>query len=392
MVLFLNTKKKILITGSRAPVGLHLARLLNDLDHSIYTAESISRHLSKKSNAIEKNFLIPKPNDDYEGFISSLIKIIDEYNIDLIIPTSEETFHIAKSKSKLEKYCTVFTDDISKLEMLHNKWKFIQEFKKQGFLVPETWFFSSYKELSVFVNQLDDNYKFVLKPVYSRFASNTHILRKKDGLPSIEISDKKTWVLQEFIEGIQYCTYSIVHKGKIVAYTAYPTLYTAGLGANIYFKYEENQAIFNIADKFIKEIDFTGQISFDFIQTKDGKIYPLECNPRAISGLHLFSKESDIDKAFLDPNSELILPKQDNQSMLGSAMIIYGFLNGYIFKNFKDWIKVIKFSKDAIFSQKDIKPYFYQFVVIIDLFYRSLKHNKSLLEMTTEDIEWEGKE
>lgn len=380
--------RNILITGGRAPATLHLCRLLKKAGYNIYAAESIKSHLCKYSNSIKNNFYVPSPNDDYDGYINSLIEIIKNNEIDFVIPTCEELFHISKSKSKLEEFCIVFTDDFYKLNKLHNKFEFINCFKSYGFNVPSTWRLTSYDHLKKLVNSFDVDRKFVLKPVYSRFASQVQFIKIGRKFPKIYINEDFPWILQEFIDGIQYCTYSIAHKGKLTAHTTYPTRFTAGIGANIYFEDIKQSAIFNIIKTFVSKENFTGQIAFDFILTKEGIPYVLECNPRATSGLHLFNFEDHLEVAFFNTKDNLLIPKASKPYCLKLAMFIYGFKNGYVFK--KDWFKAITNSRDVVFDKDDIKPFFGQFAATFYLLYKSLILHKTVLETTTIDIEMGG--
>ncbi len=37
---------------------------------------------------------------------------------------------------------------------------------------------------------------------------------------------------------------------------------------------------------FVEPLELTGQVSFDFIQAADGRVYAIECNPRDPLGHH----------------------------------------------------------------------------------------------------------
>lgn len=380
--------KNILVTGCRSPVALHLCRLLKKAGYNIYTAESLKNHICKYSNSVINNFYVPSPNDNYHGYIDALIEIIKTNAIDFIIPTCEEIFHIAKSKKRLEEFCIVFAEDISELNKLHNKFEFINCFKSYELDAPSTWLLSSYEDFKKIVTNFDVNRKFVLKPVYSRFASKVYFIKIGENLPNIHITENYPWVLQEFIEGLQYCTYSIAHKGKLIAHTTYPTKFTAGLGANIYFEHIDQNRIFNIINTFVLKESFTGQIAFDFIMTAEGIPYVLECNPRATSGLHLFSTEDHIENAFFNISKVLLIPVNSKSCCLKLAMLIYGIKAGYIFK--KDWFKAMASSKDVIFSKSDIKPFLGQFIAASYMLYKSLILHKTITEVTTIDIEMGG--
>jgi glutathione synthase/RimK-type ligase-like ATP-grasp enzyme len=379
------------VTGGRSPVALHLSRLLYGNGHTIYVAESEPYHLSKKSKVIQKSFIVPKPNDNHIHYIQALIQICKSHSIDVIIPTCEELFHIAKAKEEFEhQHISVFCDDIDKLRLLHNKFTFNQFLKEQGYLYPETYEFTTFDSLKEHLNGTSSQKK-VLKAVYSRFASGVYFVGQQEELPNIEVSKENPWILQKYIEGIQYCSYSIAVKGKLIAHTCYPTLYTAGLGANVYFKHVNKPKIEEFVERIVKELNFTGQIAFDFMRDSKGDFYPIECNPRATSGLHLFDGNEGFCSVFLEKKiQEKVKPIGDKAFKLGLPMLMYGFSEGFLFRQPRLFMKEFFHSKDAIYSTKDKKPYFYQGVIFLVMVARKIKSGKGLTELTTTDIEWSG--
>ena len=90
------------------------------------------------------------------------------------------------------------------------------------------------------------------------------------------------WVAQEYISGQQYHTYSICHNGYITAHATYPSTFTAKRNTAIVFQHVDHPAIFKWVKTFVEKNQYTGQIGFDFIETQDGQLSALECNPRAI--------------------------------------------------------------------------------------------------------------
>ena len=102
---------------------------------------------------------------------------------------------------------------------------------------------------------------------------------------------------------------------------------------------------------------FTGQIAFDFIQSHDGQIYALECNPRATSGVHLLASHPKFAEAFLNPNMDCITPTGDDSSMLATAMLVYGLPRALKQKRLAQWVKTFFTSDDVILDFKDPMPF-----------------------------------
>lgn len=381
--------KNILFTGGRAPATLDLVRLFHKKKYNVFIAETFKHNITGSSKYVKKNIVIPSPAIETEDFIQGIIDTIIEYKIDLLIPTCEDIFYISKNLDKIQKYCPVFTSDINILTKLHSKYKFINLLEKINIDHPETKLFTDIESLEQEINLME---QFVLKPEYSRFASSViindkEIIKKKN----INISTDNSWVLQEYIKGKSYCSYSVAKNGELMAHSVYPGVYCIDKGATIHFKYEDIPEIEEIVKKIIKDLNYTGQIAFDFIKSeKNGKYYPIECNPRATSGIHLFYE--NLVEAFIDDkNKNVIYPDKDNKRMVALAMLIFIPPHFKNFKEIKDFIKDFSASKDVVFNIKDIKPFIEQFKQLRFYSKMSKKYNVSLTEAIMIDMEWNGK-
>jgi predicted ATP-grasp superfamily ATP-dependent carboligase len=376
----------ILLTGGRAPAALELARAFHRAGHTVFMAESLRGHLSQPSAAIKANFVVPAPRQEQDAFVVALKNIIEQNQIDLLIPTCEEVFHVAMRREEFP--CTVFTESIQKLDLLHNKWKFIVNAADHGLSVPESMLITSMDGLLHAYAQWKE---LVLKPIYSRFASRTLIRPQLRELSStLTFHSNAAWVAQGYLQGTEICSYSICHNGKITAHTAYPSTFTAGQGAAIVFEHMDHPAIFQWVKTFVARNHFTGQIAFDFIQTSSGQVFALECNPRATSGVHLLASHPQFVEAFLNPHLDCITPIDGSSHMLSLAMLIYELPAALKQNTIKQWLKTFLTSDDVVLDYSDPLPFLLQFRSL--LFYLNLARKKGIspLEASTFDIEWNG--
>ncbi|BAZ42759.1 hypothetical protein NIES4101_87290 [Calothrix sp. NIES-4101] len=387
--------KNILLTGGRAPVTLELARFFAVAGYQVFVADSIKHHLCTNSRYVLKNFLVPQPRYNPTDYIRALLEIVKQEHIHLLIPTCEEIFYISHGLAELNKYCQVFAEPIHILNKLHNKWEFICQVKKIELVTPQTWLVKSKEDIFDILQSSNSFHKLILKPVYSRFASNIHILSPENyqlsvkAIEKIKISENKSWVLQEFIPGKHYSSYSIVHQGKITAHAVYPTVFTAGKGSCIYFEAVNHPQILQWVKRFVESLEFTGQIAFDFIETND-ILYPLECNPRAISAIHIFQVSDKLETAFLNTTSEIIQPQIHQKAMISMAMLIYGLPDAIRYHQLRQWLMIFFSTEDVIFRLSDIMPFFSIFIVLWQSLLMSFKTGLSLIQVSTQDIEWDG--
>ena len=379
----------ILLTGGRAPVTLDLARAFHRAGHVVYVAESLRGHLTEPSAAIKAHFEVPAPRQEPEAFLAALQSIIEAYQIELLIPTCEEVFHIAKGLNTLP--CRVFTERLARLDGYHNKWKFVVKAGECDLRVPE----------SMLVTRQDDLlYAYahwrglVLKPVYSRFAARTLILPPlKDAMATLtfdSLTNQEPWIAQEYIEGEQFCSYSVCQNGRILAHAVYPTAFTAGQGATIAFQSVQHDAIYEWVRTFVEHYKVTGQMAFDFVQTADGNVVALECNPRATSGAHLLTSNPRFVESFFNSELECITPYEGTSRMLGTAMLTYGLPASLFNGRFGAWLKTFSHSDDVLLDFRDPLPFFLQWRSILSYVLLGRKQGISALEASTFDIEWNG--
>lgn len=364
---------KILLTGGRAPATLYLARLLYRQGYDVYVADSIPFYLAKYSNKIKKSFVLPSPHQKDE-YIASLSDILKKYEIDILLPTCEEVFFIAQYQNKIPKTTEIFIDSFEKLILLHNKYDFLRFAENLKIKTPNSVLVRNPSEVDFYLKESPDK-KFVLKPIYSRFSCETQFIQygKK-----YQFSIDRLYVLQEYLNGKEYCCYAIANHGKILAYSDYESAFTAGHGTTIAFKRCENECIHQIVSKIVDALSFHGQIGLDIIQTSPTNYYVIECNPRLTSGIQLL--DGDIIKG-----KDI---KNLNLSALKILMIL--LFPKWLFK-IKKWLYIICNSKDSVFDKNDLRPFFMQIPILLYFCFLSLKNRVSLKKITTLDIEWNGK-
>lgn len=372
---------KVLITGGRAPAALDLARQLHANGYIPYVADSEVCAISRRSNVFEANFVVTKPNRQPEQFIADILRICQTNGISTIIPTCEETFHLAKAMDQFERNgIRLFTSPIQTLRILHNKYTFIDLAKQLGLPTPTTYLAEEVIQVEQARTAIAG--RCVLKPAFSRFSESVFFVDPSEKLPAIRISTKQPWVVQQCVSGTQYCTYSIAHAGKLTAHGSYATRYAYG-HATVYFESSAHEGIQAFVEKVVGHLGFTGQISFDFIVQEDGVFYPIECNPRTTSGVHLFYANADFPHTFFTQGVSVVTPTSGAPRMLGLAML------RNVGRNSGAWRAFLR-GRDVIWSSADPRPAWDQYLIFIQLMMRAWRHKKPLTALLTEDIQWDG--
>ena len=91
--------------------------------------------------------------------------------------------------------------------------EFIQFVANLGWQVPATCRISNEEAIRSMMHKTPAHTPFVLKPIYSRFSDKVEFITKEAALKESVIR-KPNYIMQEFIQGTQYCSYSIAQSGK----------------------------------------------------------------------------------------------------------------------------------------------------------------------------------
>lgn len=379
-----NTLSNILLTGGRAPVTLELARQFHAAGHTVFVAESLPWHVCRGSRAVARSFRVPPPNRQPRQFIAALQQIIRRQRVDVLVPTCEETFFVAMGRRSLCESCVVFTAGIEQLRRLHNKFTFAQTARRYGLPVPATRLLTNPAAARTLVGK-----NMVLKPAYSRFATQTIIRPRAASQIPAGISPTRPWVAQDFAAGPLLCTSSVAHRGRMTAHADYAAEFSTGAGGAVAFAPAQNVAARRWVTEFVAREQFTGQISFDFIQTGPGRVTAIECNPRATSGLHLFGPA--LANAYLHPDLPTLEPPDSAAKMVAPAMLWAGLGAARVRRGFRGWWNSFSRSRDVIFSPADPLPGLAgQWLSLGYFLWQSARRRIGPVAATTADIEWNG--
>ncbi|MCP1308988.1 hypothetical protein [Paenibacillus tyrfis] len=407
---------KVLITGGRAPAALELARLLAAAGCEVHAAESVRHHLCRVSKSVARSHAVPGPAREPERFIAALEEIVQREDIAWLIPTCEEIFYVSAGLERLSRICRVAAPPLEQLRRLHSKWEFIRRAQELGLSVPHTERMRSPQELAQFTERIASSPEevfrdgYVVKPEFSRFASKVRIV-KPGGREAGEAAKERTritgetptevrleaesypWVVQQFISGRTLCTYSIAYEGRLAAHAAYAADYAVRGGASVYFEPLYHSGLLEWVRQFVRMERFTGQIAFDFIETKQGELYAIECNPRTTSGIHLFRPEDRLASALLHPETpgaSVIEPQPASRGMLGVPMLACGLTGSRSWRAFAAWLSKYAAARDVVFRWSDPRPFAEQLFLLLELRRAASASKQTLMEASTGDIEWNG--
>ena len=376
----------VLVTGARAPVALHLARLLHGAGRRVILADSPARPIAAASIACAAYHRLPQPRfaaDDYAKAVEALVRA---EGIELVIPTCEEVFYLGRLWQDRAMPARLFAPEMAMLARVHDKYAFIRLAQSLGLDVPETILLQSEADLDSVRGQ---SRELVFKPVWSRFARDV-LLRPSPGeLDAIRPSPAAPWVAQRFVAGDEISACAVAIEGKLKALALYRSLYRAGKGAGICFEPVEDAAARHFVEAFVAGTGWTGQISFDLMRENDGKVLPLECNPRAVSGLHFFRDPQRFADAVLDDDPE-VKPDVARVQTVRLAMWIYGLPAALRSGGLGRFRQTMREADELLDWPDDPAPKKAQCRALAEIASTALRQRISLQAASTRDIEWNG--
>lgn len=376
----------VLITGARAPVAQDLARACRASGYGVHLADSAPSHAARALRPRFPVHRLPPPRRDFGAFRRAMRDLIDAVRPDRIIPTCEEVFWLAGAARRDGYADRLFAPDIEQLRRLHSKVEFPAFAAGLGIAAPETWILEDPAEaagLSLPLSEL------VLKPEFSRFGTFARVGPTPREIARLRSAPACRWVAQRRIRGEEYCSWATLHDGRVTAFAAYrPRRRHAG-GAAFMIEAAASPAIRRISERIGAATGMTGHLSFDIIIDAAGVPWPIECNPRAVSGLHLFDARADLGRAVV-AGAPCAEPVAGTLRHMGPAMILLGLPAALGKGRVGAWAKDRRASRDVIDREGHVAVTLGCLADAAGFAVQALRSARSPAGATTADIEWDG--
>lgn len=309
--------KTVLVTGVGMSKGLALARMFYLAGHNVIGADAEPYGIpvnGRFSKALKKFYRLPKPSkrDGSAPYVQHLLKIVRIESVDLWVSGSAASTAVedglAKEIIEQRSDCKAVQFDVKTTATLREKHSFIQKTIALGLPAPETYDVTTRHAVHTLLNSKPKK-QYIMKSagVVDAARDGRMILPRRtvsetyNHVSRLPISKDKPWVLQQYIDGEEYCTHALVVNGEVNAFVACPSQElllhyealscTSGLG----------KVMLKFTQEFVSrsEEGMTGHLSFDFrveeTMTESGlqmSLYPMECNPRAHTAVVLFNSLS----------------------------------------------------------------------------------------------------
>ena len=366
-VILTENPKNILIGGGKMTKTLQLARSFHAAGHRVILFDLEQYWFSgyRFSNAVAGFYTVPDSHKDREAYTQAVRAIAKKENIDFFVPVGifAGNYFDINRQPVLSGCCELFHFDADTMKMFDNKFTFAEKARSLGLSVPKTFLITDPEQVLNF-DFSQEKRPYILKsivydpvfrldmtklPMESQEKMAAHVRR-------LPIRKDNPWILQEFIEGKEYCTHSVVRNGKLMVDCC-----CESSAFQVNYENVDKPEIKEWVSHFVKSLQLTGQISFDFMQAEDGTLYAIECNPRTHSAVTMFYNHPGLADAYLGVETEnFALPLQplpDSKPTYWLYHEVWRLNEIRSLKQLQTWFKNILRGKEAIFDINDPLPF-----------------------------------
>jgi hypothetical protein len=371
----------VLITIGRLPKALDFARSFKAAGWRVLLAEPFKTHLTGASNCVDRSFQVPPPSKGKEAYLVALLRLIEDERVDLVLPLSEETMHVAHLSGRLPAQTRLYAPAVGKLLALHDKARFPALAQSHGLAVPDTALIET-----PLAQVIADTRDFVVKPIFSCSGRAVSLHPSGTSLIAIAANLTEPAVVQVQVKGKQYSTFAIAHDGKLLVNVIYQGAVMTGSVA-VAFERVEVPAIQEWVETFVARQGHSGFISFDFFVDEAGIAWAIECNPRVTSGVHFIQTE-DLAPAILDPGRFPIRLKPT--TLMQQFYPTLTEVQAAMFRGAHYWdrLKVLRTATDVTWDARDPMPFITMPITAFSIIAMSIRQQQTFGQVSTQDISW----
>ncbi len=313
--------RKVLVTTSRMPFAVDEIHKLGECGNEVTAADTFAAAPGSHSRFATRHVEVPAPKQETAAFIDAVVRILDEYEIDWLLPAFEEVFYLAAHRDRLEGRAELFFPDFDTLARVHDKVSFAQLCRDLGLPVAESITVTSDAELADALGKWEH---WFARAAFGRggldIITNTGPLAAESDPSQVHPTSDDPWLVQEFLQGVDRCSWSVVHEGRIALHSTYEHPLEIDDRGGIVFESVDAPETLDAASRIVEELGWTGQVSFDYLVTDDGVHHMVECNPRPTSGCTI-ATGAELDAALFEPTGETVVVPAGRKKMIKEAVL-----------------------------------------------------------------------
>ncbi|MBD3884087.1 ATP-grasp domain-containing protein [Phormidium tenue FACHB-886] len=360
-----DASKTIMLSGGKMTKALQLARSFHAAGHRVILVETDKYWLTghRFSKAVDRFYTVPAPQSDPEAYAQALLGIAKQEKVDVYVPVCSpaSSYYDSLAKPLLSGCCEVFHFDVAVTQMLDDKFAFAEQARAIGLSVPKSFKITDPEQVLSF-DFSQETRPYILKSISYDSVRRLDLTKLPCSTPeataafvrSLPISPEKPWIMQEFIAGQEYCTHSTLRNGELRLHCC-----CKSSAFQVNYENEDNPEILRWIKQFAQALQLTGQASFDFIQTEEGTVYAIECNPRTHSAITMFYNHPGVAAAYLDqaPLAEPLQPLPSSKPTYWLYHELWRLTQVRSWQQLQVRLNILRRGTDAIFQVDDPLPF-----------------------------------
>ncbi len=334
-----------------------MIRKLGERGHQVFASDTFATSPGNHSRYVEESLVTASPQNDTLHFVRDVARATQDHRIERVLPVFEEVFYLAKHREELPSTAEYFFPELDVLTRLHDKAAFARLAMELGLAVPRHFVVRTREALAAAIRELGE---YITKPVFSRggveLFSSRPPLEPWDESRPCDISVDRPWLVSEFIPGVDVCSFSIVHHGRVTGHTTYVHPREIEHAGGIVFHSVDEPEALRAAQTVAEATGYHGHLSFDFRKTERG-LALIECNPRPTAGIHMMTSE-DFEAALLDRPGPMRVTPPGVRRKYSAALLRDMFVHRRDFR--EDLRHLLSPAAEVIADPRDPKPALYQ--------------------------------
>lgn len=217
---------RVLVTSSRNPFAVDIIRKLGSEGHTVVATDTYHGAMGSHSKYAHAHAVTASPTFDTDAFIADVVGLVNDHEIEVIVPSFEEAFYLAARAHDLPDGVRLYAGAFDKLARLHDKASFQRLVEEAGVPIPETIVATDDPSLAAAIEKFP---KYFARAAFSRggvaLLTNTGPLAAQMSVEDCHPTPDQPWLVQPFIDGPMVCTYSTIVNGRVtpIARTRLPS-------------------------------------------------------------------------------------------------------------------------------------------------------------------------
>jgi hypothetical protein len=349
----------VLISGGKMTKALQLARSFHAAGHRVVLVETARYRWTghRFSRAVDRFHVVPDPTTP--GYADALLDVVRREAVDVYVPVCSPVAsrYDALAARTLAPHCEVVHVDADVIDRLDDKHAFAAAAAELGLGVPRTHRITDPEQVLDF-DFPDDGTRWILKSIpYDpvRRLDLTPLPRPTEAetrafVEALPIGPERPWILQELVAGTEYCTHGTVRDGALQVWAC-----CRSSPFQVNYEHVDHAGIEAWVRRFVGALGLTGQVSFDLMETPDGELRAIECNPRTHSAVTMFHDHPDLARAYLEDGVDTLTPLPGSRPTYWLYQELWRLLTRPT--SAPDRWRVVWRGKDALFAWDDPLPF-----------------------------------